>query len=430
MLDITKIDINDIDEFGGVYTDDGYEALSNKEIEMIRAMSEEKRNSSNENQRKHSNKAKITLQKNDKVRHFKDFSDVRSISKHGKVFFIAGAVVFVSTLARVFVLDRTTNNITNIQPDVQVSQVDTLLENERNIKGPKDLVTSKVVVNPDKSAEITIKKPDISGEIKVETKRLDIANYNASLSQDNLSIMTIEDTPQAEARVDDLQFEKKNIKKYCEVYGVNYDIVYEKIKEMTENFTSSDYLSGTIKGITCKGEQVQTDNKEELLLLAVRIIKFLPQNFGLSSEQINVPLKQVKLGVENATSSEVILDEYHEKMAYYANLFKLDKCIIHGIVQCETGYNSNQFNNDHNPAGLCMDGVYRKFDSDEEGLIELCTELVKYRSMGATTIEEIGQIHNPGPNYIPWVNLTTECTNYAKTVEKQMFPNEANAYTR
>lgn len=393
MLDIKEINPNDIDEFGGVYTKDGYEFLSNEEQMALRQAYElqerAKRNlisgvsQSTEKSvpSKSNNNTKLTLQKSNTVKCFKSFNDVRNVVKQGKVFFIAGSVVFVSVFAQAFIMK---------EPEIDnISAIETSID---------DIKLSKNAL---------------------ESPKVDSIIYNQLVADENFK---------ERANFNDISLERNLINHYCEIYGVDYDIVFRKIRELTDNFTSSDYLSGTIPGIICKSEQVQCDSKEELLLLAVRIIKQSPEDFDLTEENIKVPVKQVFLGVENATCDDVIVDEYHEKIDYYAKMFNLDRCLMHGIVQCETGFDSDRFIRDHNPAGLCMEGEFRIFDSDEEGLIELCTELVKYRKMGATTIAEIGKIHCPGEDYDDWVNLVTECTENALENQEQMFPIESNEY--
>lgn len=464
MIDINRIKIDDIDEYGGVYTEEGYEFLSNREITYLRELyktnkiaprslvvpiDEKKLTSSNhsntQSNQKNENRRKLTLDKNDKVRSFKESSDIRSIVRQGKVFFIAGAVVFVSLFAQSIILngigayhsDSPSNETSIVEP----IKPEKIIVSENDITSPNDLMPGFSTVSSNlKTVENTIFSPKnlLYVEPSASSKNNYVQNDNSGLvlpsydyfatQSSSIEVKTSEE-PVSED-VDILALEKELIKKYCEVYSVNYDIVYNKISELTDNFTSTDYLSGTIPGVTCKGVQVQSDDKEKLLLLTVRNMKQKPEDFSFTSVQINVPVKNPRLGVENATSKEVIVDEYHEKIAHYANIFNLDKCMIHGIVQCETGYDSKRFVENHNPAGLCMDGSFRNFDSDEEGLIELCTELDKYRSKGCTTIAEIGTIHCPGYDYQAWVDLTTECTEYARSKEDEMFPSQTIAYTR
>ena len=386
-----KVDISRIDDFGVYKTDDGNEIqLSIDQIEALRMIyktndiavktdarkvkeSTEKVIFNQLNVRKpvveKKNKAKnFSLQKSSKINTFKNFSDIRNVVKKGKVFFIAGMVVFVSAVGgTTFLAD--------------------------NYKAAKEDLEMK--------------------NFKEEAMVASVSIGGAELTEQYMEAM--------EPKVEENKEQKRIIKNYSDVYSVKYDKVYSKIVELTDNFTSDEYLSGTITGVTCKDKQVQSDKEELLLLLTVRNIKQMPEKYGFTIEDIASPIKASDLGVENAFDYEkVICDDYHRKMDYYAGLFDLDRCVIHAVIQCESGYKSNRFVNDHNPAGLKEDNVFRIFDGDEEGLIEVCTELVKYRDMGATTISEIGKIHDPG-EASAWTILVGEIYEDALLSQDLMF---------
>lgn len=460
MIDINRIKIEDIDEYDGVYTDDGYKLLSNREIESLRELyktnkiapkslvvptNQEKMTSTNQSNKKNNevkkNRGKLTLDKNYKVRNFEESCDIRNVIRQGKAFFIAGAVVFVSVFAQSIISNgvdayRSSSSLDEMI-DYQASELEELNASKQDTPGLKDVIFNPPIpssnLTHDESTIVDFENPlYVESNVSLEEKNAENVDSGLTASTDSVTGSSSDGVEESskEENVDALAIEKELIKKYCDVYSVNYDAVYNKICQLTNNFTSIDYLSGTIPGVTCKGVQVQSDDREKLLLLTVRIMKQKPEDFDFTLAQISIPVKHPKLGIENATSREVVVDEYHEKIAHYAKIFNLDKCMIHGIVQCETGYSSKRFVEDHNPAGLCMDGKFRTFDSDEEGLIELCTELDKYRSKGCTTIAEIGSIHCPGSDYQAWVDLVTECTEYARSQEDEMFPKQVTAYTR
>ena len=139
---------------------------------------------------------------------------------------------------------------------------------------------------------------------------------------------------------DEEQEIKEIIRKYCDIYNVNYDIVYDLLVNMTDNFSSDDFYEGRIDGIRCKGADVEADSNEELLIYAIRHIKQLPEDFGLTKEDLYVD------------SNYVDSKDYFAEIKYYSRVFGLDECLVAAIVQSETGFDSDLFNNINNPAGL------------------------------------------------------------------------------
>ena len=54
------------------------------------------------------------------------------------------------------------------------------------------------------------------------------------------------------------------IRKYCNIYNVNYDEVYSVLFNLTDNFTNDDFVNKlTISGVTCKGKPVYASSYEE-----------------------------------------------------------------------------------------------------------------------------------------------------------------------
>ena len=99
-------------------------------------------------------------------------------------------------------------------------------------------------------------------------------------------------------------------------------------------------------------------------------------------------------------------------IGYYNNLVGADPVLSYAITQAETSWNSDLFRDSNNPAGLRINGSWWRFDTKEEGFIELALEILKFNRMGAYTIEEIGAIHAPvednNENWIP--NVTDAYT--------------------
>ena len=168
---------------------------------------------------------------------------------------------------------------------------------------------------------------------------------------------------------DDVQQIKEIIKKYCDIYNLNYNLVYELLANMTDNFSSDDFYEGRIDGIRCKGEEVEADSNEELLIYAIRHIKQIPEDFDISIDDLY------------EDSGYVDNSDYFAEIKYYSRVFGLDECLVAAIVQSETGFDSDLFNDYNNPAGLkASRDEWWNFDNKAQGFIELCLEIRKYYS--------------------------------------------------
>lgn len=218
--------------------------------------------------------------------------------------------------------------------------------------------------------------------------------------------------PETQSPLDELKQETcELIRKYCDIYSVDYRQVCNVFEKLTDNFTSADFVNELyIPGIHCKRREVRASSLEELVLYVVRNIKQAPNEFGLSSENLNVYSEADYEG------------NYEKRIAHYADLLGVDRCLAYAIVRTETGFNSNLFRNSNNPAGLRLNGDWWKFSTKDEGFIELCLELKKYELMGAVTIEEIGAIHAPVEDgNSNWVSNVTQIYEQAKEHEEELF---------
>lgn len=196
--------------------------------------------------------------------------------------------------------------------------------------------------------------------------------------------VTINELVEEEPVQDPESYQKEILKRYCDIYQVDYQCIYDKIVEMTNHFSSPEYLSGTIPGITCKGEAVQASSEEELLLCFVRHAKQLPETLGFD---------QATLYVSNGYVSR---EDYGKTIGYFSSLLAEDPGIIFSIVQAETSFNSDLFLHANNPAGLkTEDGSWWVFSTKEEGFIELILQVKAYQRKGASSMAEIGAIHAP-----------------------------------
>lgn len=190
------------------------------------------------------------------------------------------------------------------------------------------------------------------------------------------------------------------VEKYCNIYQVNFNVVYPRLVELTNNFTNENYLNGCLPGVTCKGEVVFANSEEELILYYVRCAKQLPAQLGIPTDDLYVH-------TDYESSSD-----YASIIGYYDTLLGVDPILSYAIAQAETGWDSDLFLNSNNPAGLRIDGHWWHFDTKEEGFIELALEIIKYNRKGAYTIAEIGSIHAPAEdNNENWIPNVTDIYN-------------------
>ena len=185
---------------------------------------------------------------------------------------------------------------------------------------------------------------------------------------------------------------KATIRKICDIYQVNYDVVYEKLVELTDNFSSEEFLAGTMNWVTCKGETINTTSEEELYVYAIRKIKQDPASLNVSTSNLHI---------NNDYRSN---SNFAEQIEWAANIVGVDKNLIYAISYSETCFSSDLFNYNNNPAGIRDGSDWWSFDTKEEGFLELCMEVSKYyRLIGEEDkmkvndeiIAKIGAIHCP-----------------------------------
>lgn len=215
----------------------------------------------------------------------------------------------------------------------------------------------------------------------------------------------------------------ETIKHLCDIYQVDYKTIFAKLKELTNNFTGSDYLNGHIDGVTCKGYDVYASNEEELLTYAVRAMKQLPERFGFDDSVF----------IHNGYSSG---DDYFAQISDVCEVLGLDRNLMYAIVNAETSFDSDMFRTINNPAGLRgINGTdpWWVFENKEEGFLEFGMELVKYyklvgrdkRDVSPDAVQAIGNIHAPlsdgNANWLPNVLNGLE---YAENNENSLFGGE------
>lgn len=219
----------------------------------------------------------------------------------------------------------------------------------------------------------------------------------------------------------ELSERQEAIKDICNIYQLNYDVVYSNLVQLTNDFTSDNYLNGHIDGVTCKGVDVYANSEEELLVYTIRCMKQLPSQLGVRTDGL-----YVKNGYTSGTN-------YYEQLNKVANVLGVDRCLLYAIVNAECSFNSDLFINANNPAGIKgNDGNWWVFDTKEEGFFELGMELLKYyRKIGVSpdnidevTLGRIRDIHAPlSDGNEHWLPNVLSGLEYAKMHEAEMFGN-------
>lgn len=231
---------------------------------------------------------------------------------------------------------------------------------------------------------------------------------------DDIDISIQEDKQESSER-------QEAIKDICNIYQLNYDVVYSNLVQLTNDFTSDNYLNGHIDGVTCKGVDVYANSEEELLVYTIRCMKQLPSQLGVRTDGL-----YVKNGYNSGTN-------YYEQLNKVANVLGVDRCLLYAIVNAESSFNSDLFLNANNPAGIKgNDGNWWFFDTKEEGFFELGMELLKYyRKIGVSpdnidevTLGRIRDIHAPlSDGNEHWLPNVLSGLEYAKMHEAEMFGN-------
>ena len=236
--------------------------------------------------------------------------------------------------------------------------------------------------------------------------------YETVINDPDVAYVSSEEFDEISNRVEDLMY-------FCDIYQIDFNKVYNHLKDMTSNFRSDDYVfKHHIRGVTCKGEEVYANNETELLLLYARCCKQAPEKVGLDTDGL-----YIRKDFDNPRN-------YYEDIYYCSNLVGVDPCLVYGICMSESSFASEVFRLNNNPAGLkniTGDGFWI-FDTPTEGIYETCLEIRKYNRNGKNTIEEIGKSYCPvddkedieGLNQ-NWVRNVTNNTNYAREHFNELF---------
>ena len=113
----------------------------------------------------------------------------------------------------------------------------------------------------------------------------EIPNYTSGTGY--MESPTTPTTPEIEDEEYAQQIERAEyIKTLCQIFQVDYQTTYTKLVEMTEDFTSDEYLAGRHPLVSCKGMEVDADSEEEFLVYAIRVIAQDPGRVQLTEDEV------------------------------------------------------------------------------------------------------------------------------------------------
>lgn len=212
--------------------------------------------------------------------------------------------------------------------------------------------------------------------IYIESVAIDSSSYVNSYLDSYEQVPETVISPEMEYQMEMSQL----VKKYCDIYEIDFDIAYNKLCELTDNFTSEDFMNrGHIPGVTCNKQEVYTENKELAILVAIRHFKQIPGDFGLKKDELYTGVHY-----ESEESYEMII-------AKYAELFGISEYrdLAYGIWFSETGGNSRLLVEDNNFGGLKDGDGMASYANREMGGIEFIVTISKFVDMGKTTPVEL-----------------------------------------
>lgn len=275
-------------------------------------------------------------------------------------------------------------------------------ENDVSLSSEETVVTEENITNIDIETQYT--HLPLETFVPSESKNLD------SWEEKNVDSSSVEEMENSRDSL---------IHHICDIYQVNYDIIYNKLVELTDNFTSEQFLSGYIPGVVCKGEEVVAQNEEGLFVYAIRCMKQLPDSLG-----VNINGLYIHNDYDSGT-------DYYAQIDNVASVLGLNRCLLYAIVQSECGFDSELFHSYNNPAGIKNSrGDWWSFSTKEEGFYELGMEVLKYykwigkdvSQIDYETLAQIRDIHAPlSDGNENWLPNVVECLQYAQEHEQELF---------
>lgn len=183
---------------------------------------------------------------------------------------------------------------------------------------------------------------------------------------------------------------------YCDIYQIKTDVVYQKAKELTNDFSDSEWVFyNNIPGTKTLRKERNYDTQELGIIAFVRHMKQIPEDFGFTKEE---------LATNQTYCLDVTYEEFTEKEC--ALFEKVDPILCQAIQYHETGhYTSDVFFENNNPAGLIDKSTetYWQFRNPAEGILELLFQLeynfCSQNQFAGLSIEE--QIVQIQPSFCP-----------------------------
>lgn len=205
---------------------------------------------------------------------------------------------------------------------------------------------------------LNTKKAILALSIMLSTFNSNILNSKANEAElpANIEVQDINDI-----NIDKFKTTDYYIKHYSKIFGLNDEIIHDKIYELADNFNSENY--GWKYAYALDGETY--DNKETAIMKTVYKIWSNPSAYNFTDDERNNLYKSYNINESNIKEEELI--------AKYSEVFKVNKEVALAIAYYESYYftSSNYYNN-NNPAGL---GPHDYFPSKEAGIIEYCSRL-------------------------------------------------------
>ena len=261
--------------------------------------------------------------------------------------------------------------------------------------------------------------------VNLEQNLIEDFDFHMDVLIDTLSNFVVEEN----SYQDSISSIEQCFQYYCDIYQVKKDLIYQKADMLTNHFTSTEWIENYHIPGTRTGSKERIASSSELgILLFVRHVKQIPNDFGFTNEEI---------ACDQTYELHSSYEEFTEKTCNL--LDHLDSSLCQAIQYHETGHYNlevDSFREHHNPAGIRdSNGDYWHFDNVAEGILELAIQLeynylIDRDIVSFDSIEEqivkIQEIYCPlsderdvyGLNQY-WVQGVTDCY-YEIVHEKQM----------
>lgn len=163
--------------------------------------------------------------------------------------------------------------------------------------------------------------PDVTKEYNYAT-----ANYDTLFGTfDNIAIFRNSEN-------NSLEEEERIIQLYCDIYGLDYEKVYQILNSLTDNFTDINYQYyyriGTSK---LDNVPIKCENKEMAILIAIYNIYLHPNEYGYSKEEIS----GTRTFISNLSPTN--------QLEYLSNVLGIDSALNYAIFYASYNSQENQY---------------------------------------------------------------------------------------